>query len=61
MLILSRGHGEQIAIGNDIVITVVQTGPKWCRLGIDAPRDVPIVRTELLNRETYETTNKGKS
>lgn len=47
MLILSRHLGEVIRVGEDIYITVVSLNPGTVRLGIDAPRDVSIVREEL--------------
>lgn len=46
MLVLSRKRGERICIGDDVVITVVRTGEK-VRLGVEAPKDVKIVRAEL--------------
>ena len=48
MLVLSRKVGETIQIGDDIILTVVRIGPNNVRLGIDAPRELNIVRTELL-------------
>lgn len=49
MLVLSRRIGEQIKIGDDIVITLVDIRSlNTVRIGIVAPRDVPIMRTELL-------------
>lgn len=47
MLVLSRKPSEVIQIGSDIFITVVRIGPNTVRLGITAPRDVEIMRTEL--------------
>jgi carbon storage regulator len=47
VLVLQRKPGESIKIGDDIEITLVRVGPNSCRLGITAPRDVPIIRTEL--------------
>jgi carbon storage regulator len=47
MLVLSRKPGESIHIGDDVVVTVVRVGPNAVRLGVSAPRDVPIVREEL--------------
>lgn len=40
--------GEQIVIGEDIVITVVDTRNDTVRLGISAPRSVRVDRAELL-------------
>ena len=47
MLVLSRKSGERILIGDEIAITIVRIGPNTVRLGIDAPRDMNIVREEL--------------
>ena len=48
MLVLSRKLGEKIQIGEDICITVVDIDRGKIRLGIEAPREVPIFRQELL-------------
>lgn len=48
MLVLSRKLGEKIVIGDNITITVVDIDRGKIRLGIEAPRDVPIYREELL-------------
>ena len=47
MLVLSRKPGERILIGDGIAVTVVRIGPNTVRLGIDAPRNMNIVRDEL--------------
>jgi carbon storage regulator len=49
MLVLSRKLGEKIYINENICITVVDIDRGKIRLGIDAPRDVPIFRQELLS------------
>ena len=46
MLVLSRRQHEQIQIGDDIVITIVTISRGRVVVGIDAPKDVPIVRPE---------------
>jgi carbon storage regulator len=48
MLVLSRKIGEKIYINENICITVVDIDRGKIRLGIEAPRDVPIFRQELL-------------
>ena len=48
MLVLSRKLGEKIFIGDNICITVVDIDRGKIRLGIEAPRNVPIYRQELL-------------
>ncbi len=55
MLVLSRKVSERILIGDNVVITVVRIGPNTVRLGIDAPRDMNIVREEVAGRITNET------
>ena len=49
MLVLSRKLLEGIVIGTDIRITVVKVDRNHVRLGIEAPRDVAVVREELLH------------
>ena len=49
MLVLSRKPGERILIGDNVTVTIVRIGPNNVRLGIDAPRDLNIVREELLS------------
>ena len=51
MLVLSRKPGERILIGEDIAVTVVRIGPNTVRIGIDAPREMNIVRDELCDGE----------
>lgn len=48
MLVLSRKLGEKILVGDDITITVVDIQPGKIRLGIEAPDDTPIMRSELI-------------
>jgi carbon storage regulator len=48
MLVLSRKLGEKIYIGENICITVVDIDRGKIRLGIEAPRNVPVFRQELL-------------
>ena len=50
MLVLSRRIGEQIKIGDDITVDVVRIGPGAVRIGITAPGELNIVRTELLEQ-----------
>ena len=54
MLVLSRKSNEQILIGDDIVITVIRIGENTVRIGIEAPKDVPIVRAELIQSDKQE-------
>ncbi|TWU02272.1 carbon storage regulator [Stieleria varia] len=47
MLVLSRKTGEQLMIGDDIVVTINRISGNRVAIGIEAPRDVRIVRGEL--------------
>jgi len=55
MLVLVRRVGESIHIGDDIVIEVesFENGNR-VKIGIDAPRDVRVLRSELVQRERVE-------
>lgn len=48
MLVLTRKQNEGILIGNDIVISVINIEGDKVRLGIDAPKNVRVIREELL-------------
>jgi carbon storage regulator len=52
MLVLSRKPGEKIFIGEDIEITIVRIGPNTVRIGVTAPREMRIIRDELVVAET---------
>lgn len=47
MLTLSRKVGEKITIGDNIVLTVVEVRGDKVRIGIDAPKEIKVMRTEL--------------
>lgn len=48
MLVLTRKPGEQIMIGDGIVVTVLEGRGDGVRIGIEAPRGVPIQRREVI-------------
>jgi len=50
VLILSRRNGESFVIGENIKITVLSQRSNQVRIGIDAPRDLPVFREEVLER-----------
>lgn len=52
MLVLSRKENQRIQIGDDIVLTVVQVKGGIVRLGIEAPAEVPVLRTELIQSQS---------
>ncbi|ACU54401.1 carbon storage regulator, CsrA [Acidimicrobium ferrooxidans DSM 10331] len=62
MLVLARKLGQSIVIGDDIVVTVLAIDPYGgVRLGIVAPRDVRIVRDELLKAIATENEAAARS
>ncbi|KPK24304.1 MAG: hypothetical protein AMK69_16360 [Nitrospira bacterium SG8_3] len=50
MLILTRKLGEQITIGDDITITLLEVKGTQVKLGIAAPKDISIHRKEIYER-----------
>ena len=55
MLVLSRKKNESIVINNDITVTVVEIRGDKVRLGIVAPKEVPVHRQEV-----YDAIHHGK-
>jgi|HubBroStandDraft_6_1064221.scaffolds.fasta_scaffold2259343_1 carbon storage regulator len=56
MLVLSRKKNESIVINNDITIVVVEIRGDKVRLGVEAPKEVPVHR-----REVYDAIHKANS
>lgn len=50
VLILTRKDGEAITIGDEITVRVVMVDGTHVRIGIDAPRDIPVHREEVAQR-----------
>lgn len=51
MLVLTRKTTETIRIGNDVTITILRVKGQTVRVGIEAPRDVRVVRGELPTKD----------
>ena len=51
MLVLSRKQTESIVINDNIVVTILSVRGNTVRLGVDAPRELPVVRSELDTRQ----------
>ncbi len=60
MLILSRRNGESFIIGDDIKITVLSQRSNQVRIGIDAPRELPVFREEVLVCRKREQTHQAQ-
>src|SRR5579864_2940021 len=61
MLVLSRKKNESIVINNDVVITVVEIRGDKVRLGIVAPKEVPVHREEVYEQIHGTKTNRSSS
>ena len=48
MLVLTRSANQSIMIGDDVVITVLEVRGDHVRIGIEAPRSVPVYREEVI-------------
>lgn len=63
MLILSRRVGESLIIGDDVTVNVLGVKGNQVRIGVDAPKDVPVHREEVYDRlqeEEGKTISFGK-
>lgn len=54
MLVLSRRAGESILIGGDVEVVILGTDGGQVRIGIRAPRDITVLRKELLEEVERE-------
>lgn len=54
MLILTRRVNETLMIGDDVTVTVLQVNGSQVRLGINAPRHIPVHREEIYERVQTE-------
>ena len=64
MLVLSRKKNESIVINNDITIVVVEIRGDKVRLGVEAPKEVPVHRQEVyeaIRRNELANGNKAAS
>ncbi len=47
MLIITRRPGEKVMLGDDVVIEVIEVSGSNVRIGIAAPKSVPVYREEI--------------
>ncbi len=60
MLILNRKKGESLVINENIKVTIVDVSGEKVKIAVEAPKEIPILRTELVmaaevNKESAET------
>jgi carbon storage regulator len=63
MLVLTRKRNESIVIGDDIEVSVLSVSGEKVRIGIEAPRDVPVFRKELyieIQQQRLEAGTSGR-
>ena len=59
MLVLSRRVGESVCVGPGVTIRVVEAKGDRVRLAFDAPREVRVMRAELMQTETLVSSYAG--
>lgn len=60
MLILTRRISESLMIGDQVKVTVLGVKGNQVRIGIEAPKDVPVHREEIFRRIQIEQEMKGE-
>ncbi len=61
MLVLTRKVEESITIGSKITVSVLEIKGSQVRLGINAPRDIPVNRTEIYDSILRENIQASKA
>lgn len=59
MLILTRRQGETLMIGDEITVTVLSVKGNQVRIGVEAPKHVPVHRKEIWDRIQKEKAGGG--
>ncbi|ESU34147.1 hypothetical protein G3A_02445 [Bacillus sp. 17376] len=60
MLVLTRKNGESIKIGDDIEITIVSAKNDQVKIGIKAPKNIEVFRSEILDQIQTENEQASK-
>ena len=59
MLVLTRRIGETLIIRDNIRVTILDVSGNQIRIGVTAPKDVPVHREEVAERIKAEAANSG--
>ncbi|MCR4330766.1 MAG: carbon storage regulator CsrA [Patescibacteria group bacterium] len=59
MLILTRRTGETLNIGDDVEVTVLGVKGNQVRIGVNAPKQIPVHRAEIYARIKRERAGQG--
>ncbi|MGO2307074.1 MAG: carbon storage regulator CsrA [Providencia sp.] len=60
MLILTRKYGESLTIGDDITVTILGIKGNQVRIGVIAPKNVPVHREEIYKRILEQNASASK-
>ncbi len=60
MLVLSRKSGDSIVVDGRIVIHVVKTDKETVKIGVEAPREIPVFRKEIYD-EIKQSNRESKT
>ena len=56
MLILTRRPTQTVTIGNDVTVTVLEIRGRQVRIGVTAPRDIAVLREEIVEKTRLRRT-----
>lgn len=59
MLVLQRKRNQSIVIGDNIELSVLEIGADWVKLALSAPKDVSILRKELVEAAKVNQESAG--
>jgi carbon storage regulator len=61
MLVVSRRRNESIMIRDDVEVTIVEIARNQVKIGIEAPREIPVHRREIYERIKAQESGRDES